>query len=69
MDPVSDEPTLHSLDKALAAHVAGCTQESTHMWSELRALKHAVWAVFGFSGITLVGLVAYFGAIALKLHV
>lgn len=40
-------PTLHGIDKALAAHVAECTEESRHMWSELRGLKRAVWTAVG----------------------
>lgn len=62
-----DEPTLHSLDKALAEHVAGCTQESQHMWSELRSLKHAMWAMVVTTVGTLGTLVAYFGSKALHL--
>ncbi len=60
-------PTLHSLDKALAAHVAGCTEESRQMWYELRALKRAVWAGVGMAIGTLGSGVVYFGAKALHL--
>lgn len=64
---MDDQPTLHSIDKALAAHVAGCTEESRHMWHELRSLKKAVWTVVGMTIGTLSTLVLYFGAKALHL--
>ncbi len=60
-------PTLHSLDKALGAHVAGCTEESRHMWSELRDLKRAVWAVVGLTVGGMASLVAFFASKALHL--
>lgn len=63
---MGDDPTIHSLDKALAAHVAVCTEESRHMWHELRTLKHAVWTAVGMTIGTLGSLVAYFGAKALQ---
>ncbi len=61
-----DFPTVHSLDKELAAHVAGCAQQSQHMWRELRSLKRAVWTAVGMTIGTLSTLVAYFGAKAFQ---
>jgi len=45
--PPENEPTLHGLDKALASHIAECTQQNKQMWHELRGLKRAVWTAVG----------------------
>lgn len=61
------EPSLHSLDKALAQHIAECTRENRHMWAELRSLKHAIYTAIGIVIGTLGSGVLYFGAKALHL--
>ncbi len=60
-------PTLHSLDKMLGEHIAGCTEESRHMWTELRSLKRAVWTAVGMTIGGLGSLVAFFATKALHL--